>query len=188
MTLGRRWKRAPRKEPRPATQNTSQRLGRTIVIKLRDGGWRCQNGSEKKSREERGRDDERLGGRGGGGSARNRDRRRRETSSPHLGPPIINDFRDRKAGGGDEIGADGKRRRGQGLNSPGTRLEFPGRDHAAYQPGGDGLNRQNGETRVTKQHPVQGLARRGTRTATTNDDTAEEAQMVWDAAGRKRGR
>lgn len=128
-------------------------------------------------------------GKGGGeGSARNRDRRRRETSSPHLGPPIINDFRDRKAGGGDEIGADGKRTRGQGLNSPGTRLEFPGRDHAAYQPGGDGLNRQNGETRVTKQHPVQGLARRGTRTATTNDDTAEEAQMVWDAAGRKRGR
>lgn len=76
-----------------------------------------------------------LGEGGGEGSARNRDRRRRETSSPHLGPPIINDFRDRKAGGGDEIGADGKRRRGQGLNSPGTRLEFPGRGPCSLPAG-----------------------------------------------------
>lgn len=188
MTLGRRWKRAPRKEPRPATQNTSQRLGRTIVIKLRDGGWRCQNGSEK-NREKNGAGTMSGLGEGGGRGLQGTGTDDDEKHQVRIWvPPSSTTSGIGKRVGGDEIGADGKRRRGQGLNSPGTRLEFPGRDHAAYQPGGDGLNRQNGETRVTKQHPVQGLARRGTRTATTNDDTAEEAQMVWDAAGRKRGR
>lgn len=127
-----------------------------------------------------------------GRAARNRDRRTDETKHQvRVGPHHRQRPRGRedgKTGGGCEIGAGNKRRRGQGHEQPGNDPVTPN----AYEADGRGTSRKGmagvyGTGDSSDQTTYSGWPGGG-REWQRQTTTPRKKPMVWNAAGRKRGR